>query len=117
MLKEQCLNSCRDSLYFLVEKLVLLSLDGVDDKNDQAGHITHLTTHLSCDRIGGLEPSSAPAWLTLFWWAGVNIAVLFEKLFRSGEGAGMLFLLMISGGIPAVLVFVISVVSWPMHAT
>ncbi len=43
-----------------------------------------------------------------------SVSVLIEKLFNTPEGLGMFTLFVLSGAALAVLVFVISVVSWPM---
>lgn len=43
-----------------------------------------------------------------------SISVLFEELFRTPEGLGMFALFVLTGAALAVLVFVTSVVSWPM---
>lgn len=43
-----------------------------------------------------------------------NVTALFEKLVTTPEGLGMLSVFVITGGVLAVLVFVASVVSWPM---
>ena len=49
-----------------------------------------------------------------FGHSGASVSVLFEQLWSSGEGLGMILLFILSGAGLAGLVFMTSAVSWPM---
>ena len=46
--------------------------------------------------------------------SGISIAGLTEQLFNSPDGVGIVLIFFASGGVLAALVFIVSVISWPM---
>lgn len=109
---------------FLALGLYDLSRQGEQTEKTSFGHSLFAFRHNKRD-MGLLVVFHALvmiAWIRLatiigalyFGHSGVSVTVLFEQLWSSGEGIGMIVLFALSGAGLAALVFVTSAVSWPM---
>lgn len=115
--------------FFLISPFLALGLYHLSRQREQGGKINFSASLLAFKHnkfdMGLLVVFHAVvmiAWIRFttlisamyFSNTGASIAGLSEQLFSSGEGLGLLATLVISGGLLAMLVFVTSVISWPM---
>lgn len=115
--------------FFLISPFLALGLYQLSRQREQGGPIQFLPSLLAFKHnkfdMGLLVVFHAVvmiAWIRLttlvsamyFSNTGTSIAGLSTQLFISSEGLGLMAMLVISGGLLAMMVFVTSVISWPM---
>lgn len=115
--------------FFLVTPFLALGLYDLSRQREQAGKVRFSTSLLAFRKkkfdmalLVTFHAVVMVAWIRLatlisaLYFSGTrfNVTTLLENLVTTPEGLGMLSLFMVTGGILAALVFVTSVVSWPM---